>query len=143
MITLESIEYPDSDAMLGGVPLGALFEYVGSAYLDGFINLIQIRAAWLLVRYAADGHDDAVRRIESDVHPRLMRHDDCIVVGTSHGGAQSWVFWYDQDTSDCCIGRGRFEASDMLGYARYMTKDYKHVYIDAEALQHGWKSGGL
>lgn len=140
---LECIEYPDSDVMLGGVPLGVLFEYVSSTYLDGFINLVKIQAAWLLVRYESAGHKDAVRRIEADVHPRLVEHDDCIVVGASHCGAQSWVFWYDRDTSDCCIGRGRFEASEMVEYARHLTRSFRHVAIDARTLEHGSKSGGL
>lgn len=135
------IEYPGGDAKLDGLPRDTFWSYVGSGYLDGLINEIAIVQAWMVTRYEDGGHAKAVRAIEGAIHPDLCRHDDVIVIGTSHGGTQTWVFWFDRDSSDCCIGRSDRPVAEVVAEAKRMTKEHEpHHAIDPARLSGGWRS---
>lgn len=138
----ENSECPHSDDMIEGVPKNTFWEYVNSGYLDGFINLIKIEKAWMITRYEESGHADEIVKIEEMAHAKLCRHDDVIVVGTTRDGTQSWLFWFDRDSSDCCIGRSDAPVEAMIDEARKITSGFLPHYEIDKALGglRGWKS---
>lgn len=100
-----AVEYPEP----ADQPLkrGLLFSYISSTFLDGWINYVEMKRAWLITRYRA--HAENVAKLaafhaDTPIHPNLgALGDDVFILARSKRG-DWWFFWYDCDVSDCCIG---------------------------------------
>lgn len=107
----DKIEYPKPCESM--VPLGVLYEYISSDFLNGWLNYVDIKSIRLISRYEpfADNQKDVQALIESNpAHTDLSEslHDDTFIL--AQAGGHWWFFWYDRDCSDCCIGR--FQTTD-------------------------------
>lgn len=59
----ETIEYPDSDILLDGLKPFIFYEYVGSYFLSGYINLIKDKQYFLLKRYQENWTEEGHRYV--------------------------------------------------------------------------------
>lgn len=110
-------EYPEpTESMLC---LGLWYEYISNSFLDGWINYVELKEGRLLTRYQE--RDENLKAAEKfneakEYHTRLGEQlgDDVLILARSKTkqGIEShwWAFWFDRDSSDCCIGR--FETTD-------------------------------
>lgn len=158
----ETIEYPTvADIARFGLSHGTLFEYVSSTFLEGWVNYFDVCKAFMIERYHQEDDDDepfdqaefdatvGANKPDRCVHPRLSDlGDDVLILSRTkpNGDAPSsyMFFWFDCDTSDCCIGR--FETNDsheevLAEFTRYVegTADKVHE-IPVEYLKGGWVS---
>lgn len=120
----DSVDYPRD--MPWNFRPNVYYCYVSSTLLDGFINYVKIKAAGVITRYVGpdeiesyDGKVGTSKQVKleqfnaglSGYHTNLGQFgDDVMVIGriSDQDGEQSdeWAFfWFDQDVSDCCIGR--------------------------------------
>lgn len=138
---MKFVEYPDPDQILEGPQPGVMFEYVSNTYLNGLINYVSVEKAFLVRRYKDSGHEDVVREIEGAIHPNLNDHDDCFVIGSSHGRTHFWFFWYDLDCSDCCVGRAECTLEEMDLFVQGLAQEFPDRFeIDVDKIR-GWISG--
>jgi hypothetical protein len=115
------VDYPRGIA-LHPLPWGQLWRYVSDSFLNGFINYVQVRRAFLLSRYRR-WNDPSERGTKAEmfalatqpdsfVHTDLaLFEDDILILGSITGPDDRpvpgrWMyFWFDRDVSDCCVGR--------------------------------------
>lgn len=106
----ESVDYPEP--AIDPFPLGTLYCYVSQTLLDGMINYIDIKAAYLITRYQSHSRNiaSAGAFLEAGaIHSRLgSMGDDLLILGRPEGSMTWWFFWYDCDVSDCQMGRFDF-----------------------------------
>lgn len=112
------IEYPRITDMI--LPINGLYSYISSTFLEGFINYVDIKKAFIITRYNSYSKNlESVQKIEqkNKYHTKLSEFDDDILIlAKSKEGKQGlsskiwWFFWFDCDVSDCQIGR--FESYD-------------------------------
>ena len=136
----EEIEYPK---MVGYeiMPWGHYWEYISSTFLNGFINYVDIKFAFLVDRYTIDDgyndHEDVELKKQAlidflrkkDVHTHLSEfQDDIIVLGEVEKNSYMF-FWFDCDVSDCCIAR--FKTSDQLFKIKENLRAFvKEIYYE-------------
>lgn len=147
------IEYPDPTYTL--LELGLWHTYLSSTFLNGWINYTKPLAARLVTRY--QGHaanreaaekmnagefgfhtdlgklgDDVFLLCYSEIDPRKHVVPKDVVLRTY------WLFWFDCDVSDCCIGRFQTETEeDQLvmefeAWAEEMSQEYSRRYSGNE-----------
>jgi len=132
------IEYPD-DIASNPLPINTLYAYVSSAFLNGFINYVEIIKAFVLGRYMK-WDDDFVKyeiytidkkgqwrtshsKTKRAAYNKLVKKgavhhsrlntafgDDIVILAETGKKDIYYFFWYDCDCSDCKIGR--FQTSD-------------------------------
>jgi len=116
-------EYPNNIG-ISILPLGEFWSYISSTFLDGFINYMKPLKMYTVLRYGVDVKTrDAVisLNMERDLtHTNIsnLSDDDIFILakpieisGVKPNNNMFYVFWYDLDCSDCCIGR--FVTSDL------------------------------
>lgn len=149
----ESQEYPAvaHEAMR----LGLWQEYISSTFLNGWINYVKPRKAWLLTRYAQHNlNKQAVEILNNQSDPphhtnlREIFEDDILLLAQEEEYPTFWwVFWFDNDTSDCCIGRFKSRVSeetiivDFAAWAQERSLDLSKVYsqnIGLSSNKEGW-----
>jgi hypothetical protein len=132
----ETIDYPKIGQIDEILPIGTLYRFVSSTFLNGFINYSteSIRSAFVAARYKfwhalmEDEKGEGVTKankyrqvIESGngFHSDLSCLEDDVIVlcktqETRDGWAVGvwWFYWFDQDVSDCSIGRFSTDDSD-------------------------------
>jgi hypothetical protein len=94
-------------------PMGVWQCYISQTYLNGWINYVRpYLSAFLITRYRPHSMNAAelAKFHESDpFHADLSSlGDDVLLLGRSeydNNFGAYWVFWFDNDVSDCCIGR--------------------------------------
>jgi hypothetical protein len=151
-----SQEYPDVIGVM--MQPGVYQKYVSSTFLNGWINYVEIKQAWLITRYQPhSANKQAVEQFNADppVHVDLGKTfgDDVLVLAQEeHHPTFWWVFWFDHDVSDCCIGR--FEsveseeiiAADFARWAQERSLDMSKDYSGNEGLEEnnsGWPASEL
>jgi len=88
---------------------GYIYHYVGSTFLNGYVNYIKPIKLYLLERYRTQGKifEETVWRpfVEAPpFHTDLNGlDDDVFILGETND--HYYFFWYDCDCSDCAIGR--------------------------------------
>lgn len=118
----EAEEYPGAK-LLNGLEHGVFYCYVSSSYLEGIVNYTKPIAGVLLERYNVLNRTKAESIIDTRVkkgigHPSLEAFEDdvlllCTPDSTSEADGdpnEYYVFWFDRDVSDCCVGR--FNSTD-------------------------------
>jgi hypothetical protein len=112
-------DYPDNIADRG-IPPNTLFSYVSSSLLDGFVNYTIHHEAYLIPRYSKFVENAHIRNQDDDnevtdletfkqtwnrsPHTEVSNAPDDVII-LSESADSFWFFYYDQDTSDCQIGR--------------------------------------
>lgn len=107
------VEYP-SDIALNPLPMNTLWSYVPSCFLNGFVNHVEPLIVYVLDRYQ-DNKTNEILTLKESYHTKLRQFDDDIILlGKIEHSRDSlnrfMFFWFDMDSSDCCIGR--FETVD-------------------------------
>ena len=106
----DSIEYPSGDEIAHGIQPNVLFDYVNVAYLNGFINYVDIIGGAMLQRYMKDDEfNKAIEQVNDHIadgsHTDVSwseQYDDIVVLGRTDS---MYVYFYaDRDVSDCMIG---------------------------------------
>jgi len=111
-----SEEYPNPTTRM--LPVNCEYTYISNTFLNGFINYVNIIKAFLITRYepysknlesAVNFHD----REKNKFHTKIYNFfdDDVAILAVSDIG-EYWYFYYDQDCSDCSIGRFRTDDSE-------------------------------
>lgn len=99
-------EYPDNIAERG-VPQSMLYEYVSSTFLNGLINYVNPFWGCVLERYEVWKNfniEEIVNKAISQPHLKLSEFiDDVLVLAETENSY--WFFWFDNDVSDCQVGR--------------------------------------
>lgn len=137
-----SVEYPDPTKVM--LEPGWLLSYIDSTFLGGWVNHVKILDAYLITRYQSHSVNlEQARAFDQRVDAgEITRQnlsgfgDDVLVLARENPsnrpstdyqydlalGNRYWFFWFDQDSSDCCIGRFDSETSpDMI---RQEFRDY-------------------
>lgn len=106
-------EYGDPVAVM--MECGVLLSYVSSTYLSGWVNYVEIQAAFLVTRYEPHSQNveeaaafNAPMTNSGRFHTKVSSdlHDDvAILARATHRRDEWWFFYCDQDVSDCAIGR--------------------------------------
>lgn len=104
----EHFEYPSNEiAEHGGLPECTLYSYVSSTFLNGFINYVDIIKAFVVERYCNEWDEvipQQVKEFHQSYHSSLRKiHDDKWIL--AQGDRDYWLFIFDEDVSDCSIGR--------------------------------------
>lgn len=131
----DSIEYPNITGTTEILPVGTLYSYISGSFLNGFVNIAgkPIAAFGVFAYDDVDGQSDKpvqyqepansfiwqrtseqmTRRevFELLTQPGRLAHanlddlDCCVFMLCSAGDNVYWAFEFDQDVSDCVIGR--------------------------------------
>lgn len=151
---LGEVEYPKITYTM--LELGLWHTYISSTFLEGWINYVKPLAARLITRYR--DHTSNFKQSEKfnagefGVHTRLRDlGDDVLLLAYSEinpkkdyidedhpAGKTYWLFWFDCDVSDCCIGRFRTDipedqlVNEFEVWAEEMSQDYSHTYSGNE-----------
>lgn len=155
----ETIEYP-SNVIVNPIPLGELWTYISTTFLNGFINYCKIHKIYLLDRYTDQNElienvnymeekgitkwkkfngtkKELLNLVLNDkaffFHTDLYCFkDDIIILGKADKNV--WIyFWFDSDSSDCCIGKFYTKDQDsevehkLHQYLLELKKDQKYV----------------
>lgn len=99
-------EYPDNVAERG-VPQGMFYEYISSSFLDGFVNYVEIFAAYVLQppNAALSEYKKDIEKALNNAHTKFRDFGLIDVILLAETENSFWIFWYDPDVSDCCIAR--------------------------------------
>jgi hypothetical protein len=146
----DTYEYPNPTE----TPLkpGVQYQYISQTHLNGWINYVRPVAAYVITRYADDGYEGNLRRVEAwhakpTVHTKLygIAGDDVIILARGETAGDWWVFEYDCDVSDCFLGR--FSSSASEAEVRAMFDEYVSerdgpppIPLDVRKFD-GWVSG--
>lgn len=128
----DTIEFPGSRKITNPLAMNEFWTYVGSPYLNGFINEVKIlKAFWIdryydpsegpiEISYQRENKWDKRNFTEKDLAIDFMSNkvngffhtkigelsDDCVLIATVEDDPNQYVvFWFDLDVSDCSIGR--------------------------------------
>jgi hypothetical protein len=91
---------------------GVFWSYISSTFLNGWINYTgDAVRAYLMERYYSPERNDetnaeSLARWHADppFHSKLGELGDDVILVTKDEGGKWWVYWFDCDVSDCCIG---------------------------------------
>lgn len=97
------------------LPLGELWCYISSSFLNGFLNYAKPIKAYAINRYTPrEDNELLVQKFNSGrtrLHTKMGQiFDDDVLILSKNELGEYWFFWCDCDVSDCCIGR--FTTSD-------------------------------
>lgn len=105
----DDLDYPDREDLVSGLKDGTMYWYVSSTYLNGYINYVDIIAAYMVRHYMDENQwasacelIDAGSEAHTDVSD-CSKYDDILILSKS--GDYYIIFWSDCDCSDCCIGK--------------------------------------
>lgn len=121
---------PTDTEMMEGLKEDLVYSYVDTAYLNGFINHVNILGAYMTRRYKNLGKsksdsnqnnlswEESCKLIDSkdDLHTDISdcnKYDDIHILAEC--GNHYYYFWSDCDCSDSCIGKfskSRFESEE-------------------------------
>lgn len=119
-INLYLDEYSGGDvvAQFGGIPPNCNIEYISVSFLDGIVNYLDNRRAFMMNRYGLSDYPalanngevtqrECYRKAANEIaempHSELLTYDDVLLFGETENSF--YYLWYDNDVSDCCIQR--------------------------------------
>ena len=126
----ENIDYPKEVAH-DPIPYGTVWCYISSTFLNGFINYVEPIKCYLIDRYTSDNKKVDDNHTKGELKEKILSgenetfhtklncfRDDIIILAEietnnydSNNKLNKFMFFYfDEDVSDCCIGR--FETND-------------------------------
>lgn len=101
-------EFASSHTLLHGLAPNILYSCVGVDYLNGLINHVVPLRLYLLERYRKLDLDNVAKVVaeSNHTHKNLTDFDDDVIVLAREERYPQcyWLFWFDCDVSDCCIG---------------------------------------
>jgi hypothetical protein len=110
--------YPFTQGPKEILPLGTLYNYVSSTFLNGIVNYSEPLKAFLMERYTKWDKvlDNGLTKEQNfasclknnDVNLGSLK-DDVVILSRAKNGIYTY-FWFDCDVSDCFVGR--FETED-------------------------------
>jgi hypothetical protein len=122
------------------MPPGTLFTYISSTFLNGWINYVNLINVQAITRYTNQTKKMVEKFNNIDgfrTHTRLSKitGDDILVLAKSKDGMAYWYFCFDQDVSDCDIGR--FSVKDkedvvIKEFVEYANDLSKRLSVDYE-----------
>ena len=136
-------EYPNPTE-LDILPVNCQYLYITNTFLNGFINYVTIIKAFLITRYEPFSknlksvlifHDESINKVHTNINKFF--NDDIVILAVSDFG-DFWYFYYDQDTSDCSIGRFKTGDSEekviecFTKHCNDMSLSSSRAYADAE-----------
>jgi len=124
---LYSISYGDP-TNLNLAALGWRINYISHTFLNGWINYVKPISAYVVHRYADDVQDiiSSIKNWEENppFHTNLKFNDDIVMLCKSKSNGQYWYFWFDNDVSDCSIGKlntlGDSEEDIIKSFTKYV-----------------------
>lgn len=139
----KQIEYPKNVAE-NPLPVGVCYDYIGSSFLDGFINLTRkgFLYCFVLNRYTREDYklesfnnktkveviNDINSGAEEFYHTKFNKLEDDVLILSRINENMYMFFWYDMDCSDCMVGR--FETYDSpevikASLMQHLIKEYR------------------
>lgn len=120
MIFPDKVEFMKED-LISNFRSGFIYFYIGSTFLNGYINYVEPIKMYLLERYRTQGKNyeekvwlPFINKPQYHTH-FLYLDDDILILGETE--SHYYFFWYDCDLSDCAIGRqikGEITKDDMV-----------------------------
>ena len=142
MDKLDHYEYPNSKLLVQGIQPNTWFEYISSTYLNGLINYVNPVHIVLMERYTMHNEDKIKERIselEKACHTKLGIFDDDIIILATVKDVENeyYIFWFDGDVSDCCLGRYCPDGKVTVGEMKVMLNEWLESLIkeDRDQLQ--------
>ncbi len=141
----DHVEYPDvTDIMMEP---GVLQEYVGTTFLNGWINHVEVKKAFLITRY--NPHEQNLADVQKfnardRGHTNLSRdlNDDILLLAVEPKRPDHyWFFWADQDCSDSQVGRFITDdpcetvAESFANYAQECSLELSREYSGNEGIE--------
>lgn len=127
-------DYPKEVAERG-VPENTLYCYISSTFLGGFINYVEPIKAVMIKRYRESDYDHAkeAENISSAVNTNIaLLQDDVLVAAQTEN--DYWFFWFDNDVSDCVIGRfSKSKCSESEYIEKFDKVAKEHKWFDGES----------
>ncbi len=140
-------EYPQVSGSAPILELGTLWSYISGDFLNGFLNYPTIISGMLVSRYRKpDENLTALAKFQKASDDDLQHtdlgkwfRDDIHLLGREGLGRDYnykkhpityWYFWYDQDVSDCSIGR--FVSSDGVEQITELFKQQCRYYLQIQ-----------
>ena len=134
----DAVEYPRDFLGDEVLPFGVLYDYVSSQFLDGFINYCKPVKCFAVVRY--DDDELSLEEVQKMPHTKFTAFGTDVMILASCGESKYIVFYYDQDVSDCSIGR--FEADlDVDGVSPldfFPGMEYREIIEVPVGVLRGW-----
>lgn len=115
---METFEYADptckEDVDISST--GWCINYISSTFLNGWVNYSKPLSAFVVHRY----HDHVVElrqsvekfHKEAPIHVDLNQFGDDVLILSKDKSGNFWYFHFDQDVSDCSIGKFSSDMSD-------------------------------
>lgn len=103
---------------------GWRINYISSTFLNGWINYVKPIKSYVVYRYYENGRDKLIENIQkvNGCHDLSKYGDDVLVLAKDDTG-DYWYFWFDNDTSDCQIGRFKTESKTVVEDFTEFVKD--------------------
>lgn len=140
------IEYPDPTKIM--MKPGWLLSYIDSQFLSTWLNYLEILDSYLITRYRNyQANFESTNTFNKKLGPDFYRKniclfgDDVLILAEEKPIDKNresyypdsenyfnehhklyWFFWFDQDSSDCCIGR--FASNTDVETIKNEFKDY-------------------
>lgn len=139
-----------ADIVINSYKTSCLIKYVSNAYLNGFINYVNLIRSACLCEYAEhdDQRNERVRLIHEVAIQLDNYHTDLSTISDSfyilaESSFKYWIFLYDADCSDCIIGSiPKSEISEerlIQLYEEELKSEYpNHFLMDVKKMT-GWR----
>jgi len=133
-----------TEKLLDGLEHGVFYQYVASSYLNGIVNYTTPIAGILLERYGVLDREKVRAVTERLDHPSLEMLGDDVILLCSAGG-DYYVFWFDRDVSDCCVGRFKSDdapeklAADLGAWVESLCDRSKRGVERSDDEGYGWE----
>jgi hypothetical protein len=134
----DEVEYMTED-LISNFRSGTIYFYIGSTFLNGYINYVKPIKIYLLERYRTQW-----KRYEEEIWLPFVNKinyntnigvldDDVLILGKTN--EHYYFFWFDCDVGDCAIGRqlkGETKEEDAIKW----FKNYTESLIEKKFLEY-------
>lgn len=96
---------------------GWCITYIASTFLNGWINYVKPMKAFVVHRYFEGNQYELEAKVwdwnsKKHIHSNLRELEDDILMLCQDEKGDYWYFWFDNDVSDCSIGRFKVHQKD-------------------------------
>ena len=112
------IDYPNPTKEFLGIDAESgddiLLNYISNSFLSGWINYVQIEQVRIMHRYSEESPQELINKYleknDPPYHIKFLKFEDDVAILARDTCGRWWYFYYDQDVSDCSVGR--FKTTD-------------------------------